>query len=320
MNRSDHPTDAAVRRLQLDSDEHVGLLSDRDAKQALFQEITRVPVDVAEPSTSSAPRARGPRRSTVVVATLASLSFAAIAGAVALFPSSSTSVGCHTPDGGVTIADAVTGNPLTDCAEIWEQQTGAQAPPLAAYDNGSGGIEVLPANEPAPDGWVRTDPGTVQDPAVIELEAALDDVAHGLPAECRMLDDAREVATDELERLGLEKWSVVSERGEADGTGTCTYFYLDPDERQVVLIPLGGVVAPPGAPYSDFARDLATALDADCLTVSEAAAAARDLAADTALEAAGLVIYELTDDTATCTRTDVNVGGRVEVTLRGPAS
>ena len=320
MNRPEHPTDAAVRRLQLDSDERVHLLSDRDAKQALFQEITRMPVDLSEPTTSPIPRTRVPRRSLVLVATLASVSAGAVAGAVALFSSSSTSLGCHTPDGGVAIVDAVTGNPLTDCARIWEQMTGTEAPPLAAYDNGSGGIEVLPADEPAPDGWTSTDPGTIQDPSVIELEAALDDIADGLPAACRLLDDARVLATDELARLGLNGWSVGSDRGQADGTETCTYFYLDLGQRQVVLIPLEGVVAPPDAPYSVFARELADALDRDCLTVGQAAAAARDLAADAGLEAAGVVIYELTDDAAACTRTDVNVGGRVEVKLRGPAS
>lgn len=320
MNRHEHPTDAAVRRLPLDSDEQVRLRSDRDAKQALFQEVTRMPVELSEAPTAPTQRPRLPRRSLVLVATLASLSVAAIAGAVAMFSSSSTSVGCHLPDGGVAIADAITGNPLTDCAQTWQQVTGEQAPPLAAYDNGSGGIEVLPADEPAPDGWTRTDPGTVQDPVVIELEAALDDIADGLPAECRLLNDAEQVAQFELTRLGLGGWSVVSERGEADGTDTCTYFYLEPAQRQVVLIPLEGVVAPADSPHSVYARDLAAHLERECLNLEEAGRVAADLATEAGLDPSAVVVYEVHDDAATCTRTDVNVGGRVEVTLRGPAA
>lgn len=317
MNRHEHPTDVAVRRLPLVSDEHVRL--PRDAKQALFQEITTMPVEAAAP-TMSPQRARPPRRSLVLAATLGSLSIAAIAGAVVLSSSSSTSVGCHTPAGGVSFADAVTGDPVVDCARIWEQETGTQAPPLAAYDNGQGGIEVLPEEEAAPDGWTELDAGTVQDPVLIELEAALDDVADGLTAACHDLRGAREVAAAELARLGLDTWSVVSERGEADGTDTCTYFYLDAAAQRVVLIPLDGPPAPEDAPYTILARDLAGLLSDDCLSIGEAAAAARRSADDVGLQAPGLVIYEVVDEAAPCTRADVNVGGRVEVTLRGPSS
>lgn len=70
MNRHEHPTDAAVRRLPLDSDEQVRLLSDRDAKQALFQEITAMPTEAPAPERD---RTRIPKRRLVTVAATAAL-------------------------------------------------------------------------------------------------------------------------------------------------------------------------------------------------------------------------------------------------------
>lgn len=313
MNRHEHPTDAAVTRLPLASDEQARLRSDPAAKQALFQEIVRMPLEAP----STLPTAR---RAGVLAAAVGTLSVAAVAGAVALFSSDTTSVGCHLPEHGLTVVDAVTGDPIADCAALWERSTGQQAPTLVAYDNGSGGIEVLPADQRAPDGWSATGPGVVQDPVLLELEAALGDVADGLPADCRLLGEAEQIATAELARLGLDGWTVTSERGEADGSATCTFFLLDAEARQVVLIPLEGGAIPADAPPARFARDLADALDADCVTVGEAGELARNLAAEAGIDPVGLMVHELADAGASCTRVDVNVGGRVEVTLRGPSA
>lgn len=319
MNRHEHPTDEYVRRLPLVSDEQARLLSDRDAKQALFQEITHMPPQLVDRPTATGRRM--PRRTFVLAATLAVLSLATIAGAVVYFTATSTtSVGCHTPDGGVSVADAVTGDPVVDCARIWEQQTGTQAPELVAYDNGGGGIEVVPATKDVPAGWQPLDPGVAQDPAVIELERALGDYADGLNADCFSLPDARAVVGTELERLGLADWGVSAERGEADGTDSCTSFYLDTPNQEVVLIPSDGLVGSDDAPYAVFARELGEALDDGCVSLSAAADLTRRVASDTNIDVASLVIYEVSDDGARCTRADVNVGGRIEVTLRGPSA
>lgn len=176
---------------------------------------------------------------------------------------------------------------------------------------------MLPAEEQAPVDWEPLDPGTVQDPRLIQLKAALADYGSGLHAECHLLAEARVVVERELDRLDLEGWTVRSERGEADGTQTCTYFFLNPAQQAVVLIPDDGIVAP-DAPFTAFARDLASALKDDCLTASEAAQVARDIAVRAGVDDMGLVIHEVTDSALACSRSDVTVGGRVEVTIRGP--
>lgn len=316
MNRHGHTTDTYVRRLPLVSDEQVRLLSDSDAKQALFEEITTMTID-----TRTAPpaqdHARVPRRTFVLAAAVALLSVAAVGWAVFNSVQGSTSVGCHTGDGAVSIVDAVTGDPVSDCAALWRQDTGTQPPPLVAYDNGDGGIEVVPEGSSIPRGWQPLEPGVTQDPRLIELEAALDDHIDGLPADCHPLDAARTIAEREVDRLGLDGWQVVAERGEADGAGTCTYFLLESERQTVVLIPLDGGAAPDDAPYSVLAGELGTALEQGCLSLPDAAAQARQIAADAGIGEA-LVVHEVTDDAATCARADVNVGGGVEVTIRGP--
>ena len=145
-------------------------------------------------------------------------------------------------------------------------------------------------------------------------------MADGLVADCYRLPAAEEVTTRELGRLGLVDWTVTSERGEADGTDTCTHFYLEPAQQRVVLVPLSDVVPPADEPIALFARHLGQALNDECLNTSDAATVARDAAADAGLTDAQLEIHEVSDSAADCTRTDVVVGGLVSVTLRGPAA
>ncbi|MDP8929814.1 MAG: hypothetical protein M3O70_14895 [Actinomycetota bacterium] len=318
MKRREHPTDEYVRGLPLLSDEQARLLSDSDAKQALFQEILTMPADNrARPAPSPA---RPQRRSVVLAAMIATLTFAAV-GAAAYFNSveTTTAVACHMADGSVSVIDAVSGDPLADCAAHWQQATGAQPPALVAYDNGRGGIEVVPEAAQVPDGWRALEPGVAQDPRLIELEAALGDHIDGLRADCYRVESARAITERELDRLGLDTWQAVAERGSADGERTCTYFLLDPDRQRVVLIPLEGMIAPSGSPHSLLASRLDQELDR-CLTTEEAADLTREIAADVGVAPEGLIIQHVTDENAQCARADVNVGGRVEVTIRGPLS
>lgn len=319
MNRREHPTDKYVRRLPLVSDEQAALLSNRSAKQALFEEITTMPTtpDIVPPAAAQTSAGqRVSRRTLVLVTVLSILSLAAVGGAAVMWPEKTTSVSCHTDTNAETVVDSVTGDPVEDCQRAW-RDTGQEPPALIAYDNGQGGISVLPAEEQAPDGWEPMDSGVVQDPHLIQLKAALADYGSGLHAKCHALPEARDVAEREIDRLELEGWSVRAERGEADGTSTCTYFYLDPANRAVVLIP-EEEVSPPDGPFTAFARELSTVLEEDCLTVPEAAQVARETAVQHGVDDMGLVVHEATDGTLDCARSDVTVGGRVEVTVRGP--
>lgn len=318
MSHHGHPTDDAVRRLPLVDDERVRLLSDDRAKQALFQEITSMPTQTTDrPATSQ--RARAPRRRLVLAATATSLGLAAAAGASGLFSHSSTAVSCHLPNG-AAIVPAVTGDPVADCTRTWEAETGDTAPELVAWDNGLGGIDVLPPNEAPGDGWRRLDGGIAQDPSVIELESALGDLADGLSSACHPLASGRAVAERELARLGMTGWSVVAERGEADGSTTCTNHLLEADRQQVVLIPLEGPGVPADFPALGFARDLADALAEECLPVGQAAQLAAELGAEHGLEAPALQVEQVADDAADCARVEVTAGGRIRAILRGPAA
>jgi hypothetical protein len=72
------------------------------------------------------------------------------------------------------------------------------------------------------------------------------------------------------------------------------------------------------APHTVFARDLNQAVQQYCLTITDAAELARQVADEGGIEPSGLVVHMVEDHTADCSRVHVTVGGRVEVTLRGP--
>lgn len=323
MTNSTHPIEEQVRRLPLVSDEHARDIADRERRQTLFDAITsqappRVP---ARTRTWSPTRSRGPRRLVVVTAMVAALGLATIGWAVMRGGdvATSTAVGCHLPDGGVTIVDGVTGDPVEDCSRLWRRMTDAPAPELVAYDNGSGGIEVLAVTEQVPDGWAVLEPGAVQDPALIELEAALADVAAGLGSECHQLEGARAVALRELDRLGFADWSVVAERGDADGTKTCMVAIVNPARQQVQLVPLQGMAMRDDDPLRAFARGVHDLVARECLTTPDAAAQIAQMAREADMEPSGINVQPVVDPDAACARAHVTVGGGVDVTIRGPA-
>ena len=70
-----------------------------------------------------------------------------------------------------------------DCALQWQRDLGTIPPPLLAYDNGSGGVTVLPRDIKPPAGYERL-PGRSQDVALIQLQQSLDDYVNGLNSRC----------------------------------------------------------------------------------------------------------------------------------------
>ena len=317
MTKHDDPIEQLRDIDPVDGDALASSWSTSQAKQGLFQEITQMPTATTSPPDR---RRRGvPRRAMLVAATIGALSVATLAGAAGLFSSTSTGVGCQLPDDTIAIERATTGDPAVDCAAVWQRETGESPPELTAYANSDGGIVVVPATDDVPDDWQALPAGVSLDPAVVELESALDDIADGLRSDCHLPASAERVVERELDRLGLNGWTTRAERGDADGVETCTYYYLDPANRQVALIPLDGIVRPADDPHTEFARHLADQLDANCHDLAAAEATTRSLGSDAGLQAPGqLTIKTATDPDADCTRADVTVGGTVQVTLRGP--
>jgi len=286
----------------------------------LMATITQPPQSEA----ASTPR-RTRRRWAIPIAAAAVLTTAAGGWAILLNSSDSTELQC--PDN--VVIDAVTGDPVLDCANEWRRDNETEPPPMVAYENGRGGVAVLLEGDAVPDGYTALGPGPFQNTALIELEAALGDVGTGLESSCYDHVAATEITRRELDRLGLAEWTVtVDDDRRPDGAATCAYFIVDADLQQVQLIGLpGGSNAPD--PYRNYAVALDEQLRASCVGVDEAADLVRTLAADTEIVVAGtridfteeagvLFIHIIEDPDAACTHADVNVGGRVEVTLRGP--
>jgi hypothetical protein len=276
------------------------------------------------PQSDAASTPRRTRRRWAIPIAAAAVLLVAAAGWAILDSSDSTGLQCP----GNAFIDAKTGDPVLDCSNEWRHYNETEPPPMVAYDNGRGGVAVLLESDAVPDGYTALDPGPFQDAALIELEAALGDVGTGLESECYDDVEATRITRRELDRLGLAHWTVtVDDDRRPDGTTTCATFIPDAQLQQVQLIGLPGVNAPD--PFTDYAAALNEELSASCVGLDEAADLARTLAASTEIvvngtridfteEASVLFIHIVEDPDAACTRANVNVGGRVEVTLRGP--
>lgn len=232
-----------------------------------------------------------------------------------------TEVACATATlDAIAIVDAVSGDPVADCADLWRRQNGTEPPELVAYDNQRGGITVVPADAEVPADWTLLEQGVSQDARLIELDAALADYGDGLNARCYEPDGARPIVENAIDRLGLDDWAIRIDEDRAGGDGTCTTHVLDPEAQQVVIFPIVEMTSPPeDTPYRLLAASVQAQVDDECLTREEAVDTVSRIAAELGIdETAGeLVIHSVPDDSAACSRTDVNVGGRIEVTVRG---
>lgn len=243
-----------------------------------------------------------------------------------------TNLGISCPgsrDGSIVGVQATSGDPVADCAATWVDLHGGEAPPMTAYVSPAGEVAVVLAGQPAPDGFVAM-PNARFDAKLIELQESLADIAGDLPHGCTGEAGARSVVQHELDRLDLEGWTVRTDPARPiDETRPCARADVHGRERRVVLRGDPRARAFPDA-YQRFAQELDEQLQASCSTLPEAEAVTKRVAAATDVSALtdvafttedGLLhIDSVEDPTAPCTRASVSVGGRVQVTLRGPAS
>lgn len=317
MKRETDPIDDYVRMLPVVSDAHVRSSSDTGAKQALFEEIMTMATKTEQSGLAAAPApAKRLKRLAALAAGLGAVVVAGTAWAVYTGTGSTAASGCYITPDSVTIIDAVTGDPVKDCASAWERETGAPPPPLAAYDNGTGGVAVVAAGTPVPSDWTRLEPGASQDPAIVRLESGLDDSIDGLRSDCHRLEAARAITDRELAAAGLSGWRTVSDRGEADGRSSCSYYIIEAQSQRVVLIPSDGLVTvDDDAPHARMAAALRERLADGCLSSGEAAAATQEAADSAGVE--GLVLHQLPSTDVRCALVNVRVGGAVVVTVTG---
>ncbi|HEY1330044.1 MAG TPA: hypothetical protein VGH10_01055 [Actinomycetota bacterium] len=281
------------------------------------------------------------RRRLTVLAAAAVLVLGATATTWALVASSArqtVSVECVIR-GSDTIIPSATGRPVADCAAQWRRDTGTSAPRLIAYDNGVGGITVLPASQTPPRGFTRLPQGATQDVSMVVMQQWLDDYVSGLNSGCYGNATAVAMTRQELGRLGMANWTVrpapdsdfatsvqspsragvapamVSSSQNCVGTGI-----LFPDTTTVQLRALSGPIDP-GSVIAKLAGKL-RAVAQHCGTLNATARGVRSAAHSLGLTQAAHQ-YELTmvpDGSLQCTSIAMNVGGTIFLILRGPAA
>lgn len=259
------------------------------------------------------------RRLPVLIAAAVVLSGAAVAWAfLASSARDTVAVQCLI-QGSDAIIPAASGDPVADCAAQWQRDTGQAAPALVAYDNGHGGVTVLPAAEAPPAGFTRLPAGASQNVAMVEMQQWLDDYVGGLNSDCFDAGAAAQMTQQELTRLGMTGWTVQpppsSDLGSCVDTGI-----LDAPSSTVALramsgpVPAGSVMARLAAKLRPIARD--------CLPLDAAAQQVRSAAGELGLseDDHGYELTEVPDAAARCTSISENVGGTIFLVLRGPSS
>jgi hypothetical protein len=254
-------------------------------------------------------RPETPRRRTLVLAVaLGVVVVAATAATWAILGSSAhetTSVECVL-EGTDTIVPAVSGDPAYDCAVTWQDDLGTAPPPLAAYDNGHGGVTVIPRTEKPEAGWTPLPAG--QDVALIELQDSLDDYIAGLNSSCLSTKAATALTEAKLTRFGFTGWMVT-----VRNDGSCTNAdIVDPASKTVTLIASTASTGPKTA-YQMLA-DRLRPLAQECKSLPDAVASVRAAAQGLTYD-----LHAVTDDSLRCAAIYETVGGTIFVTVRGPA-
>jgi hypothetical protein len=219
--------------------------------------------------------------------------------------------------GGTTVIDATSGDPAADCAAVWP----APVPKLRAYDNGIGGVAVIPASEEPPATWT---PIASQDVALIELQENLDDYINGLDSSCFDGPAATRFARQQLSRLGLIGWSV-DVRSTSQAGQLCYGGFADPQRKTVTL--LGSPAVRSGSadwPPHRLADSLRPLTD-ECLSLSamksEVVQRATSIGmSQTVEDAHNYKLSSTRDDTMRCATVYETVGGTTDVIVRGPAA
>jgi hypothetical protein len=304
----------SLRRLAIVSDADAAALFGASGREELLDFVMRAPVGRRRPAP---PRTRSP----LVVALAVFAAVVLAGGAWALFGSSAhetTNIECSL-DGTDTVIPAVSGDPAYDCAVTLKDDLGTDPPPLAAYDNGHGGVTVIPRSGKPQSGWKPLPQG--QDVALIQLQDSLDDYVGGLNSSCLNNASAIRLTQSKLARFGFAGWTVsVRSPDSTSNAKTCvTSDIVDPATQSVTLIPTAVATGPDGT-FEKLADKLRP-LTQTCQSLQAAAAAVRSAASDLGLSESART-YELntvTDGSLRCASIYETVGGTIFLTVRGPA-
>jgi hypothetical protein len=322
----------SLRRLAPVSDGEAATVFGMAGREELLAGVTRLPL-----GSRARLRPVTRRRRPFVIALAVVVLLGTAAAAWAILGSSAqetTSVECVIA-GTDTIVPSTSGDPARDCAVTWKRDTGTSAPPLAAYDNGSGGVTVIPRDDKPQAGWK---PLLSQNVALIQLQNSLDDYIAGLNASCLEAKAATALAEAKLAHFGFAGWAVSVRNSDAattappatanaapgikstPGMRTCVASdIVDPATQSVTLIPVG-VATGPAATFEKLAHQLRP-LTQSCESLPAAVAEVRSAASSLGLSESART-YELNavkDNSLRCASVYETVGGTIFVTVRGPS-
>lgn len=225
-----------------------------------------------------------------------------------------TSVDCLIK-GVTTVIDATSGNPAADCAAVWP----SPVPPLQAYDNGLGGVVVIPRSEKPSANWT---PIEAQDVALIELQESFDDHINGLNSACFSASAATTFAQQQLDRLGFVGWTVAVRPASQTGQ-LCYWGFAQPQSKTLTLTASGDESGPANWPPHRLA-DALRPLTQECLSLSAMESQVEQRAASvgmsqTVRDDRNYQLKVAQDDSLRCATVYAMVGGTTDVVVRGPA-
>jgi hypothetical protein len=331
----------SLRRLATVSDAEAATMFGPAGRETLLEDVTRMPV-----GRGARPRLARRRRRLVIAAVALALVATATAATWVIVRSGpareTTSVQCliGTSD---AVIPSTSGNPAHDCAVDYRREFGKAAPQLTAYDNGLGGVTVIPRSAKPQSGWKRLVSG--QDVDLIQLQDSLDDYINGLNSTCLGSAAATSLTESRLAQFGFTGWTV-GVRGQgpsattpqspgvttgtgaksapgvsASGTTSCVGGALvDPATESVTLFS-SPVATGPKTVFEKLAVKLQP-ITRSCESLPAAIASVRSAASGLGLSesARGYDLNTVTDNSMRCASIYETVGGTIFLTIRGPKS
>jgi hypothetical protein len=305
----------------IDSLRRLAPVSDSDAaaffaagREELLADLTQLPF-----GRGAHPRPATRRRRLVLAVAVVALAAVATAATWVLLSNGpareTTSVQCliGTSD---AIIPSTSGDPAHDCAVDYQREFGTAAPRLAAYDNGLGGVTVIPSTRKPQADWKRLVSG--QDVDLIQLQDSLDDYIAGLNSSCLDSTAATNLAEARLARFGFTGWTVKL-RG-ATTPGLCFDMDIVDPSTQTVTLASFGSVAGPDTTEQKLAAKLRPVAQS-CKTLPAAVKSVRAAANSVGLSESPRT-YELNavaDNALRCASIYETVGGTTFLTVRGPS-
>jgi hypothetical protein len=314
---SGHSSIDSLRRLAPVSDSDAAAAFGGAGREELLAELTHLAYGRGA---APRPRIRRQRRLVLAVAAIAVTAIATAATWVVLSKAparETTSVQCLIGSSDAIIP-STSGNPAHDCAVDYRREFGTAAPRLVAYDNGLGGVTVIPHGQRPQAGWKRIVSG--QDVDLIQLQDSLDDYVNGLNSSCFDTNAATSFTQARLAQFGFTGWTVSVRRSGSTGTKTCVGGALVDPATESVTLGSSPVDTGPRTAFEKLAAKLRP-VTRSCESLPAAVSRVRATASTLGLSesARGYDLNTVTDNSLRCSSIYETVGGTIFLTVRGPA-